>query len=778
MKKFTFFIVAFSLAITLSAQVPQSFRYQAVARDNSGNVLFNQDVSFRISILSGSISGTTAYSETHTGISTNAFGLVELEIGKGNPVSGNFSSIDWRSSSYFVKIEMDPAGGSAFQVLSTSQLLSVPYALHSKTVESGDNWGNQSISSDATLTGNGTSLTPLKIADNAINSDKIQDGSVRSVDLAVSAVTTEKIENNAVSIVKLPPGATKDKYLRGDGSWATPSTGIIAEDDPTWSGIPNDTSDIGRIGNVGIGTITPAAKLHLQDTAIGRGNVVFVGKTHNNPGNPSVSGGGTRMMWYPDKSAFRAGSVGATEWDEQNIGYYSTATGVGTIASGLGAFATGYVARATSDYSTAIGFNVIASGFGSKAMGYNINVPGWYSTAIGTFIHASGSNSTALGYNVEISGLGSTAIGNDIKAIGNYSTSIGTGVTAKALYSTAIGIYNIGSGNEDKWVSIDPLFEIGNGTIDLPSNAVTVLKNGYVGFGTATPYAGLHIKANSWPGSYIYLEANTGSDTGVRLYEGTTHKWEIYNNAATNGLQIRNSAAQTAVFVKQSNSFVGIGTTSPTYTLDVAGAVNIIKGLSGSALFCNDDQAIWYNGTYFSWGYEATYNYFARKVTIGNAANPAHMLYVQGTAYATGSWNSSDIRFKKNISTIENALSGLLKLNGATFEYRKDEFKDYHFDEGPQFGFIAQELENIFPEVVKTESDGYKSVNYNGMIPVMVEAIKEQQKIINELKYVNENLKKNDDQFEAVLKQLRFENETILTRLKKIEALIDYDAMK
>jgi uncharacterized protein (TIGR02145 family) len=106
-----------------------------VARDNSGNILAKQKVSFRISILSGNVIGTAVYSETHTGLTTNAFGLVELEIGKGTPLKSAFSSIDWGSNTYFVKVEMDPAGGSAYQVLSTSQLLSVPYALYAKTAE-------------------------------------------------------------------------------------------------------------------------------------------------------------------------------------------------------------------------------------------------------------------------------------------------------------------------------------------------------------------------------------------------------------------------------------------------------------------------------------------------------------------------------------------------------------------------------------------------------------------------------------------------------------------
>jgi uncharacterized protein (TIGR02145 family) len=137
MKTMITICAAIIMTANVFAQAPQSFRYQAVARDKSGNVLANQNVSFRISILSGSISGTVVCSETHSGISTNAYGLIELEIGKGTPLTGDFSSIDWGSDSYFVKVEMDPEGGRLYQELSTSQLLSVPYALYSQKAGNG-----------------------------------------------------------------------------------------------------------------------------------------------------------------------------------------------------------------------------------------------------------------------------------------------------------------------------------------------------------------------------------------------------------------------------------------------------------------------------------------------------------------------------------------------------------------------------------------------------------------------------------------------------------------
>lgn len=797
MKKY--FILLMIVAFTVSglAQPPQKMSYQAVIRNSSGALVVNHSIGIKVSILQGSATGTVVYSETYSPApQANANGLVTVEIGSGTPSTGTFSYINWSNGPYFLKTEVDPSGGTSYTIVGTSQLLSVPYSLHSKSTETysetdpvfgaspaktitsssitnwntaygwgnhaglyrpntyitawgevtgkpagfadgvdnvddadnditneiqalsisssnlslskgggtvaipGDNWGIQAVVTDAAMTGNGTTAAPLKIADNGITSAKIQDGTIVVADLANNSVTTEKIAdgtivnadiadngigsskiqdasvgtadiagsaittaliaNNAVTVTKLPPGATSDKYLRGDGTWATPTAGITTETDPTWSGAANETVATGRTGNVGIGTTTPAALLHTYGTGVGGGNVVFIGEQKNSGfGNPPVTGYGTRMMWYPDKAAFRAGFVEGSHWDASVIGHFSAAFGRNTKASSYDALAAGV---------------------------YSI---------------ASGQASTALGY----------------------------GTIATSVASTALGEFNIGGGNPDFWVSTDPLFEIGNGggTPVQRHNALTVLKNGYVGFGTASPAAGLHIKANGWPGSFIYLEASTAQDAGFRFYEGTTPKWHIYNNFVLGGLQITNAAAGTAIFAKQSNAFVGIGTSSPAYTLDVAGAVNLTKGLTGAALLCNGSQAIWYDGTYFSWGYQGTYNYFANKVTIGSPYLPGYMLYVQGNAYTTGTWGGSDVRFKKSITPLSNVLEKIMKVRGTSFEFRRDEFKDYQFDEGTRFGFIAQELEEIFPEVVKTEDNGYKSVNYDGMIPVLLESIKEQQ---------------------------------------------------
>jgi hypothetical protein len=130
------FTVLMLFALTVNAQAPQKFNYQAIARNNSGVELNGQSVGIRVSILDGGPSGTLVYEETHTK-TTNAFGLFNLEVGGGTVVSGNFATIAWGSGSKYIKTEIDPAGGSNYTVAGNSQLLSVPYALYANQATSG-----------------------------------------------------------------------------------------------------------------------------------------------------------------------------------------------------------------------------------------------------------------------------------------------------------------------------------------------------------------------------------------------------------------------------------------------------------------------------------------------------------------------------------------------------------------------------------------------------------------------------------------------------------------
>jgi len=122
-------------------------------------------------------------------------------------------------------------------------------------------------------------------------------------------------------------------------------------------------------GNVGIGTSTPAARLHIIDSS-----VVFSAAGSQplaTPGAPPISGAGRRMMWYADKAAFRAGAVDGTQWDNTNLGIYSTAMGRSATASAA--------------FSTAMGFNNTSSGENSTAMGRSTTAPPLRETTLGSF---------------------------------------------------------------------------------------------------------------------------------------------------------------------------------------------------------------------------------------------------------------------------------------------------------------------------------------------------------------------------------------------------------
>ena len=128
---FTFLTLVSSLIAF--CQTPDAMSYQAVIRDASNELVASQSVGMQISILQGSASGTVVYTETQTP-TTNTNGLVSIAIGEGS-TNNDFSSIDWADGPYFIKTETDPNGGSDYSITGTTQLLSVPYAMHAKTAE-------------------------------------------------------------------------------------------------------------------------------------------------------------------------------------------------------------------------------------------------------------------------------------------------------------------------------------------------------------------------------------------------------------------------------------------------------------------------------------------------------------------------------------------------------------------------------------------------------------------------------------------------------------------
>lgn len=247
-----------------------------------------------------------------------------------------------------------------------------------------------------------------------------------------------------------------------------------------------------QVGNVGINTTNPLAMLHIKDSS-----ALFQGGTNvaANPGNPPISGGGVRMMWYPDKSAFRVGRVSSDDWNKDSIGNYSFATGNNTKAKGVSSVAFGSDTHATGENSTAFGTATIASGFRSTSFGTGTRASGGTSTAFGNSTIANGGESTAMGSFTTASGLFSTAMGRGSMASGTISTAMGQGTRASGYTSTSIGhvttalafaSFSIGqyndsiiTSNPSEWINTDPVFIIGNGmSNNNRSNAFVVNKNG------------------------------------------------------------------------------------------------------------------------------------------------------------------------------------------------------------------------------------------------------------------------------------------------------------
>lgn len=271
-------IVLLLLTTCLLAQSPQSFKYQALLRDKNGILIMDKNVSVRIGILQGSVTGTNVYSETHA-VKTSTSGTINLEIGKGSLTTGTFTSINWGKNSFFVKIEMDPAGGNAFELVGTSQLLSVPYALYAE--KSGDEkWAinNNDIYYNAGQVSIGTvsqasrsSLyidTPLPTSDN----NKSNGLFINATDVSSRGIPLWIRSNTSNLTYSVSPGGTLGRFLRfhdlrfsQDGMW---DFGIDQNNSLYIMGGSNgditEKFTVKSNGNVGIGTITPASKLDVS----------------------------------------------------------------------------------------------------------------------------------------------------------------------------------------------------------------------------------------------------------------------------------------------------------------------------------------------------------------------------------------------------------------------------------------------------------------------------------------------------------------------------------
>ena len=175
----------------------------------------------------------------------------------------------------------------------------------------------------------------------------------------------------------------------------------------------------------------------------------FLARGTLNTGTIPTSGLGTRMMWHPAKAAFRAGHVTIPAWDDGNIGFYSTAFGLNTVASGSASAAFGQEAQALGSRSTAFGNNSVARGENSVAIGYfaQTQVGALNGLSVGSQTTALGAQSAAFGQATLASGAASVAFGNASTAAGAASVAAGTSAFANGESSAAMGLRVNAGGN-------------------------------------------------------------------------------------------------------------------------------------------------------------------------------------------------------------------------------------------------------------------------------------------------------------------------------------------
>ena len=442
--KNVYLIIFLFIGVAASAQAPDKMSYQAVIRDANGEILKNQDVSIQFSVLQTSISGTSVYQEDHK-LTTNSNGLVSVYMGIGAVSSGDFSTIDWSDGTYFLQTEIDPTGGSNYTIISTTELVSVPYAVYANKAEFADSLTGGVNETDPIF--DGSVAKGISTTDTAYWNDKLDSYS------ETDPVFDASVAKGITAVDTAYWNSKLDGYTETDPLFdASVAKGVTAVDTAYWNG-KFDTTSIIAIANGGTGSSTQNF-VDLTTVQMVAGDKTFSSDIKVNGITVGIGGGADSTNIATGRRALSSNTTGIRNTANGFEALISNTTGNNNTANGYFAL----ISNTTGSYNTAIGTAALYSntvGTRNIATGYRAlfaNTTGSYNTANGSralYSNTTGYENTANGANaLKRNTTGEWNAANGIDAL--YYNTTGSGNTAMgpfALYSNTTGSNNTGIGN-------------------------------------------------------------------------------------------------------------------------------------------------------------------------------------------------------------------------------------------------------------------------------------------------------------------------------------------
>ncbi|MBQ4820679.1 tail fiber domain-containing protein [Aquimarina sp. MMG016] len=715
MRKQILMLLALLVSTLALAQSPQGFNYQTVVRDSNGNLLANQTVSFQIEILEDSVTGTVAYLETHNTITTNAQGVITLVIGSGT-TSDTFANINWGNNTYFLEISIDTSGGTNYATIGTSELVSVPYALNASKVEQLNGGSNgQILSTD----GSGT-VSWIDSVD-SLNSTFSQLSS------GLSTFNLEVIGDTGDIFTRLTLIDVLDEYVYGYND-DTDDFLVINVSDPY---NPQVEAQLATGITIGFSSAKSAGVivgnycyLYSQDGFLAIVNITdpsqpaLVSNTTAIDADVEAIASDGNYLYLVDDSVDKAFTVVDISSPESPVILPNTVSGLNMDSNNASMVINNGYAYVMSNETDNIDIIDVTDPL-NPSLVLSSNLFGYYLTDIiaeGDYLYVLDEDESLLKiFNIS----------NPVSPASIGTLSIGG--TPQSLVKSGDYVYIVDSESDDLKV------------VDVSDPSTPSLASD-IGFQRGA--FGVRVQ-----GSYAYAQNQVRSDNSLKVVN-------LFNSTT---LGVAYDGTLQTVQDRDEQNLTGASLSGTVLTIEIENGDATTVNLSSLA----DDmgnhtatQNIQTNSNWISNDGDGEGVFVDASGNVGvNTATPGVSFQVgengDGTESRANAWNTfSDRRWKTDFQVIENAVEKIQAVNGYYYKWKDKP------DTSTQVGVIAQEIEAVLPEVVSTDSKGYKSVDYSKLTALLIEGMKEQQQQIQALQTKNSDLETKNDQIESRLSKI------------------------